>query len=316
MGLRSKAGISLKRSVRSASNCPRMLPHVPVLLSTVLHHLNLHPQDPVIDATLGGGGHARAILDQTAPDGPLLGIEADERTFNLTQQTLKPFGDRCRLVHGNFRHINQYVSDHHFPPVAGILLDLGLSSIALDDASRGFSFQTVGPIDMRFDASRQTLTAAEILNTWPEADIARVLYDYGEERQSRRIAKAIIDYRRQQPFSTTEELARVVEEVKPRRGKTHPATQTFQALRIAVNDELGVLQEALPKAITLLRPGGRLAVITFHSLEDRLVKQWSRQAAADGLVTLVNKKVLKPDRAEQVANPRSRSAKLRIIQKK
>lgn len=289
--------------------------HVPVLLSEVLSGLQLQPNDDVIDATLGGGGHARAMLERTSPKGRLLALEGDQRTLSLTQAALADLSHRITFVHTNYRQLKPNATAHHFTAIAGILFDLGLSSIALADPSRGFSFQSVGPLDMRLDPETQTLTAGTIVNEWPEDELIRIFRELGEERQAGRIAKAISLARRNQPLMSTSELAELVTTVKPRRGPRHPATQIFQALRMTVNDELGSLQAVLPEAIELLRPGGRLAVITFHSLEDRLVKVWSKSMAQAGQVRLVNKHVIVPERSEILQNPRARSAKLRLIEK-
>lgn len=286
--------------------------HVPVLLSAVLDGLHLQPNQTVIDATLGGGGHTRELLQAIAPDGRLLGIEADERTLHDTLQDLTPYGSRFIAAHGNFRELQRIANDHGLTSVDAILFDLGLSSIGLDDPDRGFSFQHDGPLDMRFSPETQTETAADLVNTRSAADLVDLFRRYGEEPVAERIATAIVAAR---PLTTTGRLAEVIGEVKHRRGRTHPATQVFQALRIAVNDEYGALEAALPQALELLQPGGRLAVITFHSGEDRLVKRWARAEAEAGRVEIVNKHVIVPERAEQVANPRSRSAKLRLLRK-
>ncbi|MBI5467424.1 MAG: 16S rRNA (cytosine(1402)-N(4))-methyltransferase RsmH [Candidatus Kerfeldbacteria bacterium] len=289
--------------------------HVPVLLPDVLAGLHLQSENNVIDATLGGGGHAEALLETISPDGRLLGIETDQRTLNVTRHRLERYGSRFNAAHGNFRDLRGIATAHGFPAVDAILFDLGVSSMTLDEGDRGFSFQHDGPLDMRFDPTTQTLTAADIINTWSAAELVRCFRELGEERMANRLADIIVMSRRTQPFTSTVQLATDIAAVKHQRGRIHPATQVFQALRMAVNDELGAISAALPQAVDLLRPNGRLAVITFHSIEDRLVKQWSRQAAKAGQVSLVNKHVIVPSRQEQVANPKSRSAKLRLIEK-
>ncbi len=289
--------------------------HVPVLLPDVLSNLNLQPGDTVIDATLGGGGHTRALLEAIAPDGRVLALEADPRTLADTQAKLADAGSRLVIVQKNFRELQTVAKAHGFHGVAAVLFDLGLSSIGLADASRGFSFQVDGPLDMRFDPA-QDLTAAEIVNTWSRDDLLHILREYGEERQAERIVDQLILQRQTAPFQTTLALAEAIMTVKPRRGRLHPATQTFQALRMAVNDELAALEEALPQAFDCLRSGGRLAVITFHSIEDRVVKHWTHQLADRGLAELVNKHVIQASYQAAKENPRARSAKLRIIQKK
>ena len=286
--------------------------HVPVLLSAVLEGLHLQPNEMVIDATLGGGGHTRAMLEATAPSGRVLGIEADARTLDQTKNSLQPYGSRFIAAHGNFRDLRRIANDNGIGAVDGILFDLGLSSIALADPDRGFSFQHDGPLDMRFDPTTQTLTAADIVNGRSADELAQLFRDFGQEPVAVRIAAALV---RQRPFMTTSQLATAIEQVKHRRGRIHPATQVFQALRIAVNDEYGAIEAALPQALELLTAGGRLAVITFHSGEDRLVKYWMKRMAVDERLRLDTKHVIVAPRAEQVANPRSRSAKLRIITK-
>jgi 16S rRNA (cytosine1402-N4)-methyltransferase len=297
--------------------------HIPVLYQEVLAGLRVKPGGRYIDGTVGGGGHARGILVASAPDGELLGIDADPMAVALAGEQLAEFGKRVILVQGNFADLEEIALGHSFCPVDGILLDLGLSSMQLEAAGRGFSFQLDGPLDMRFDPN-QTMTAADLVNTLSRQELADILFRYGEERQARRIARAIVAER---PINTTGELAALVSASVGHREGIHPATRTFQALRIAVNQELACLIEAFPQALSLLRPGGRLAVISFHSLEDRLVKEFFRDEARDCLcppeipvcvcdhratLGIVTKKPIRPSAEELAANPRSRSAKLRI----
>lgn len=289
--------------------------HVPVLLAAVLDGLHLQSNDSVIDATLGGGGHTQAMLDVIAPNGRVLGVEADERTLQSTQTHLQKYGSRFVAAHGNFRDLRRIATDNGIGAVDAILFDLGLSSIALADPTRGFSFQHDGPLDMRFDAHTQTLTAADIVNQRSAADLAELFRAYGDEPVAERIAEYLVKTRVNVPFTSTTQLADAISTIKHRRGRIHPATQIFQALRIVVNDEYGVIEQALPQALELLKDGGRLAVITFHSGEDTLVKYWMKKMAAEAKVHLDNKHVIVASRPEQVANPRSRSAKLRIITK-
>jgi 16S rRNA (cytosine1402-N4)-methyltransferase len=299
------------------------LSHTPVLYQEVLAGLRIKPGGRYIDATVGSGGHARGILMASAPDGELLGIDADPTAVALARQQLAEFGKRVILVQGNFAGLEGIALRYGLCPVDGILLDLGFSSMQLEAAGRGFSFQLDGPLDMRFDPS-QTTTAADLVNTLSVEELAGILSRYGEEPQARRIARAIVAER---PINTTGELAALVERTVGRRGRIHPATRTFQALRIAVNDELECLAEALPQALRLLAPGGRLVIISFHSLEDRLVKEFFRKQARDCLcppeapictcghraaLGIVTKKPIRPSAEEVTANPRSRSAKLRI----
>ena len=297
--------------------------HIPVLYQEILAGLQIRPGGRYIDGTVGGGGHARGILVASAPDGELLGIDADPMAVALAGEQLIEFAGRVTVVQGNFADLEEIAEEHSFCPVEGILLDLGLSSLQLEAAGRGFAFRLDGPLDMRFDPSQVT-TAADLVNTLSREELADILFRYGEEPQSRRIARAIVAER---PISTTGELADLVERTVGRRGRIHPATRTFQGLRIAVNEELGCLAEALPQALRLLGPGGRLAIISFHSLEDRLVKQFFRNEARDcvcppevpicicshrATLGIVTKKPISPSAEEVAANPRSRSAKLRI----
>lgn len=306
--------------------------HTPVLLQEVITLLQPRPGGIYIDATVGAGNHAAAILAASAPDGTLFGLDQDSRALDIAGEQLAEFGDRVHLLHSNFKYLNQIANRYNIPQADGILLDLGVSSMQFDQAQRGFSFQQLGPLDMRMNQfSGQS--AAELVNHLPEAELANLIYNYGEERRSRRIARAIVKAR---PIADTLELADVIAKAIPtkrsRGGKyrpaIHPATRTFQALRIAVNDELGVLEQVLPQAIQQLKPGGRLAVISFHSLEDRIVKHYFRQEAQDcicppqqpvctckhkAVIDIITKKPVTPSSAEIDANPRARSAKLRVV---
>jgi 16S rRNA (cytosine1402-N4)-methyltransferase len=298
--------------------------HVPVLYQAVLAGLRPAPGAKFIDATVGAGGHAAGLLAASSPDGQLLGLDRDPAALAAAGATLASFGGRARLVQASYAQVAGVALG--FGPVDGFLLDLGLSSLQLDDPQRGFAFQADGPLDMRFDP-RAELTAAEIVNTWPLEDLADIIYRYGEEPRSRHIAQAIGAAR---PLSTTGQLAAVVERAfGGRHGRRlHPATQTFQALRIAVNGELEALEAVLPVAVGLLKPGGRLAVISFHSLEDRLVKNFFRDRARghddlnqphpapfEPALELVTRKPTMPGPEEVASNPRSRSARLRIAEK-
>lgn len=294
-----------------------MLGHTPVLLQEVLTLLAPRSNQHTVDVTLGAGGHAAAILQATAPDGRLLGIDLDPLALDTARQTLQPFGARVTYVHGGADDLQSILHEHRFPQPDCLLADLGLSSLELRDPARGFSFQLAdSPLDMRFDPT-QGRTAADIVNSERESDLADILYNFGEERDSRRIAKAIVSARRTQRFATVGDLLNVFGQVGSRRGsRINPATKTFQALRIAVNDELGRLERFLPPAIAALAPGGRLAVIAFHSLEDRMVKQFFRDQAKAGAVELLTKHPTAPSFAEITTNPRARSAKLRAVMKK
>lgn len=303
--------------------------HLPVLLDEVLAALKPHSGGRYIDGTVGAGGHAEALLDASTPDGRLLGLDADPTALALARQRLAKYGERVHLLHANFDQVERLAQAHNFAPVQGIVLDLGVSSMQLDQAGRGFSFLADGPLDMRLDPTRGQ-TAADLVNNLPESDLADLIYRYGEERLSRRLARAIVKAR---PLATTGQLAEVISKAAGgRRGqKIHPATRTFQALRIAVNDELGALERVLPQAVKLLAPAGRLAVISFHSLEDRLVKTFFRQEATDCLcppgqpvctckhkatLHIITKKPITASQAELARNPKARSAKLRVAELK
>ena len=283
----------------------------------VLEALRPESGGTYVDGTVGAGGHAEAILEASSPDGVLLGVDADSSALAIAAARLARFGSRLHLAQQNYRDIDLVLAETHLPPPNGVLLDLGVSSMQLDQAARGFSFRADGPLDMRMDVTHGP-TAAQLVNTLAERELADLIYRYGEERHSRRIARAVVERRTRVRFETTSDLASVVASAVPgqgwRNGRViHPATRTFQALRIAVNDELAGLEEALPKAAAALAPGGRLAVISFHSLEDRIVKQYLR--GAGGGLRILTKKPFVPNAEEQRTNPRSRSAKLRVAEK-
>lgn len=303
------------------------LTHAPVLVEEVLHYLAVQPGGRYVDCTVGGGGHARAILEAAAPGGLLLGLDADPNALAIATETLAPFADSVRLVEANFRRLAQICRELNFVPVHGVLFDLGLSSFQLADERRGFGFQVEAPLDMRFSPS-QTLTAADIVNHYPEAELADLIWRLGEEPASRRIARAIV---RARPIATTTQLAQVVSRaVGGHRQRIHPATRTFQALRIAVNDELSALADALGQARDVLGVGGRLVVISFHSLEDRIVKQFFQRESRDCVcppetlacvcghkagLRVLTRRVVTPSPREVAANPRSRSARLRAAER-
>ncbi len=279
-----------------------------------------------MDGTVGAGGHAAGILEASQPGGLLLGLDVDPQALALARQKLAPFGERAWLKKASYTRIPEQIALLGWEAVDGILLDLGASSMQFDSPARGFSFLADGPLDMRFDPDAP-LTAAEIVNTWPEQELAALLYRYGEEPAARRIARAIVQAR---PLRGTLALAALIERTIGRRGPRHPATRTFQALRIAVNGELDALETALPRAVQVLAPGGRLAVIAFHSLEDRLVKEFFRRESRDCLcpprqpvctcghkATLreIVRRPITPTEEEIAHNPRARSARLRIAEK-
>jgi 16S rRNA (cytosine1402-N4)-methyltransferase len=285
--------------------------HQPVLLAETLELLAVSPGGMWVDGTVGLGGHAEALLQRSAPDGRLVAFDRDPEALARARERLAAFGERVRFEHGDFREIPSRVPERP----RGVLLDLGVSSMQLDTAARGFSFSAEGPLDMRMDPT-EGVTAGELVNRLPERELADLIYRWGEEHASRRIARAIVDTRRRRPFTTTTELAAVVRPAagRSRRPGLDPATRTFQALRIAVNRELEGLGSALESIAGALAPGGRLAVIAFHSLEDREVKHTLRALATRGF-RLLTKKPVRPGEAEVARNPRARSARLRAIER-
>lgn len=301
--------------------------HIPVLLNKTIEALNIQPGGRYIDCTVGSGGHAAAILEHSAPGGQLLGIDLDSKAIEVAKTRLEALHRSIRLVNDNFANLQDICMKYDFFPVHGILLDLGLCSLQLDSDERGFSFQSNAPLDMRLSPT-QEITAADIVNKSSEAELARIINTYGEERFSHRIASRIA---KERPVKTTHQLAQIVEQaIGGRREKIHPATRTFQALRIAVNNELENLEAALRQSVNLLGINGRLVVISYHSLEDRIVKQFIQREAKDCIcppkvltcvcehkasLRIVNKKVITPSLAEIKLNPRSRSAKLRVTER-
>nr|WP_074950248.1 16S rRNA (cytosine(1402)-N(4))-methyltransferase RsmH [Alicyclobacillus macrosporangiidus] len=306
--------------------------HVSVLLEETVDGLAPRGGGRYVDCTLGGGGHAQRILDASAPSGRLLALDQDETAIAHAGERLRPYGDRVILVRENFRYVRRCVEEARFGLVDGVVFDLGVSSPQFDEAERGFSYRWDAVLDMRMDR-RQALTAADLVNGASEEELARIFFEYGEEKFSRRVARAIVRRRETGRIETTGELAELVREAIPapaRRSGPHPARRVFQALRIAVNDELGALQEGLEGAFSVLAPGGRLAVITFHSLEDRLVKrrfaEWCQGCVCPpdfpvctcgrtAEARLVTRKPIVPSEAEVAGNPRARSAKLRILER-
>ncbi len=300
--------------------------HKPVLYKEIIHALQPRNPGRYIDGTLGAGGHARGILEACAPDGRLLGLDVDPQALSAARETLAPYGKRAILVQASYTSLTDEMHRLDWDAVDGIVLDLGVSSIQLDEPERGFSFQHEAPLDMRFNPE-QGISAADLVNTASEEELADILFRYGEEPQARKIAKSLVMAR---PVTNTAQLATIAKRAYPGHSRLHPATRTFQALRIAVNDELTALEQVLPQAHQALRPGGRLAVISFHSLEDRLVKDYFRQEAKDRVnppyeqlyeverkATLkeINRKPIVPDEQEIERNPRARSAKLRVAEK-
>ena len=302
--------------------------HIPVLAAPTLAALSPHSGGLYIDGTLGGAGHSSLILKQSAPDGFLLGIDRDDDALAAAAARLQPFAGRFRLVKGNFADMDALAHDCGMEAVDGILLDIGVSSYQLDEAERGFSYNQDAPLDMRMDRDQQ-LTAADLLNEASPAELTRILYEYGEEKWAARIVGFIVDERSRRPIETTGQLVDLIKKAVPagaRDKDQHPAKRTFQALRIAVNGELEALSKGLDAAISLLKPGGVLAVITFHSLEDRIVKERFRLHATDCIcpprqpvctcghkadIRLYNRRPITADGEELADNPRSRSANLR-----
>ena len=306
--------------------------HKSVLLQECIDALNIRPDGIYLDGTLGGAGHSSQIARRLTEGGRLIGVDRDRTALAAAKERLAPYADRVTPVHSNFAEIDAILDSLGIPAVDGMLFDLGVSSPQLDDASRGFSYMADAPLDMRMDKD-DALTAGEVVNTWPQGELRRILYDYGEERYAPQIAAAICRAREKAPVETTLELVDIIRSAMPAqalREKQHPAKRSFQAIRIAVNDELGAVSRMMQAAVGRLNPGGRLAVITFHSLEDRIVKSEMQQAARGctcppefpvcvcgkkPLVKLVTRKPIVSGPAELEENPRARSAKLRVAEK-
>ncbi|HRJ74953.1 MAG TPA: 16S rRNA (cytosine(1402)-N(4))-methyltransferase RsmH [Anaerolineales bacterium] len=301
--------------------------HKPVLYQEIIHALQPRNGGRYVDGTLGAGGHARGILEACAPDGHLLGFDVDSNALAIARETLAPYEHRIHLVQASHITLSEQLQKLQWNSIDGIVLDLGASSMQFDNPERGFSFMQDGPLDMRFGINA-VMSADEIINTFDEKELADMIFKYGEDRDAKKIAKAIVMNR---PLHTTGQLVAVIEKASPRRGdKTHPATQTFQALRIFVNDELAAVEKTLPQAVASLNVGGRCAVISFHSLEDRIVKDYFREQSKElinppyekiyeqereAVVKLINKKPITPTEEEMKENPRARSAKLRVVEK-
>ena len=289
------------------------------MLGEVLDYLDLKPGRIIVDATLGTAGHAKAILERILPGGRLLGLDRDAASLEVARQRLSEFGSACELIHGNFADIDTLLENLGVKKVDGIIFDLGISSFQLFDASRGFSFQGDGPLDMRMDKDSY-ISAYDLVNNLNEEELSGLLWNFGEERWHNRIARLIVQEREREPITTTLQLANLVNRAIPARYRhryyrIHPATRTFQAVRIAVNRELEILEAAVNKAITLLEKKGRICVISFHSLEDRIIKFAFRKAEADGLINILTAKPLTPLAPEVEANPASRSSKLRAAER-
>ncbi len=309
-----------------------LIQHIPVMMGRAVELLACRAGGIYIDGTVGGGGYAEAILKASEPDGILLGLDWDEAAVARTAERLKSYGSRVILEKASFAGLPEVAARHGIAQADGIVVDLGVSSFQLDDPARGFSFSQDGPLDMRMDQEK-TMTAADLVNSLPERELADLIFRLGEEKWSRRIARAIVRRREEQSFSRTGELAGLVAAAVPPTKdsrRIHPATRTFQALRLAVNGELETLRNFIPRAFELLRTGGRLCVVAFHSLEDRIVKEqfreWGKscrcpadvlrcQCEGRPLAKLLTRKPLRPDETEAAANPRARSARLRALER-
>lgn len=307
--------------------------HQPVLMNQTLNSLKLRPGGVYLDGTLGGGGHTEAILQATEPDGKVIGLDQDDEALAAASQRLKPFGERFYPIRANFAEMEQVLAAEGIAGLDGVLLDIGVSSHQLDEPDRGFSYMQDGPLDMRMDR-RGSQTAADLVAELSESELANLIYRYGEEKFSRRIARRIVEQRAQTPIESTKQLAELISAAIPaaqrRKEKQHPAKRTFQALRIAVNDELGVLERGLVAAFASLKSGGRLSVITFHSLEDRIVKNYFAGLAKgcecppefpvcvcgkQPQALLITRRPQTATEDELQSNPRARSAKLRTVEK-
>ncbi|MGI6361966.1 MAG: 16S rRNA (cytosine(1402)-N(4))-methyltransferase RsmH [Bacillota bacterium] len=306
--------------------------HLPVLLNEILAQLQPKSEGVYVDCTMGGAGHSRAILEASSPHGKLIAMDQDDAAIAAGSEALTAFAERVKIFKSNFADLGQVVDEAAWGPVDGILLDIGVSSYQLDEGSRGFSYMQDAPLDMRMD-QEQPFSAYDLLNTYSVEQLTEIIYKYGEEKWAKRIAEFICQARQGQPISTTGQLVSEIKKAIPKGAREkdqHPAKRTFQALRMVINNELEVLEKALDEAIKVLKPGGRLAVITFHSLEDRLVKNKFKLWAADCLcppktpicicghqaeIKVINKKPLIPQAEEIELNPRARSAKLRVAQK-
>ena len=283
--------------------------HIPVLFEEVLQNLVSVEDGQFVDATLGGGGHTYRLLEKYKQI-RVIGIDADEVALTIAEEALREFKDRITLVRGNFKNVKEILQGIGVSSIDGILFDLGTSTYQIM-GKRGFSFNDDEALDMRMDI-REELTAYDIVNSYRVDDLATILFEYGEEEKSRRIARAIVEARKKKPIETAKELADIVARAKWRRGRIHPATKTFQAIRIETNHELESLKKGIESAVEVLNPGGRIGVISFHSLEDRIMKEFFRNSP---VLKILTKKPLRPERKEILTNPRSRSAKLRIAEK-
>lgn len=288
--------------------------HIPVLLKEVLEYLNPKPNQNFIDCTVGDGGHAKEILKATAPEGKLIAIDRDIESIVRAKSNLGEFGGRVLYINDSFGNLPKIAGENNAGAISGILFDFGMSSSQLENSGRGFSFQKDEILDMRFDA-KNPLSAEDVINDYREDELSEIFEKWGEEPKARAIASAIVSARGRGRIKTTSELIAIIESVAKRSGKLHPATLVFQAIRIEVNQELAEIEKALRATPEILAKGGRAAFISFHSLEDRLVKNWARDLSKRGIIKILNKKTIMASAEETSVNPRSRSAKLRVIEK-
>lgn len=289
--------------------------HIPVLLKETIDLLNPQSNENFVDCTIGEGGHSLAILQKTSPLGKILGIDLDVETLERVGKKLESYKERTILVQDNFKNLENILEKSNFKNISGILFDLGMSSISLEESERGFSFQKEEPLLMNY-GSDYIFTASEIVNDWSREDIEKILKDFGEERFAKNISQEIVKRRVDYPIKTTTDLVEIIRSAIPKkfqRGKIHPATKTFQAIRIAVNNELENIQLGLEGAVNSLEKGGKIAVISFHSLEDRIVKWFFKQKKEEGILEILTKKPITPSDKEMENNPRARSAKLRVV---
>lgn len=292
--------------------------HIPVMPDEIINALQLSSGNTILDCTLGLGGHSLRISRVIDSSGTLIGLDRDQDAISIARQTLDDFSGKLYLIHTNYSDLDQALISVEVDKVDGMLLDAGVSSMQLDQIDRGFSFREDGPLDMRMDQS-SGLSAQDLVNTLTEQELSRVLKDFGQERWANKIARHIVEYRAENDFTTTRQLAEVVANAIPKRfheKRIHPATRSFQAIRIAVNEELDSLQQALEKGVLILNSGARMAVISFHSLEDRIVKHAFRRFAKEELGEVITKRPLLPSEEEKQANARSRSAKLRVFERR
>lgn len=315
--------------------------HISVLKNEVVEYLQIKTNENYIDCTLGGGGHTAEILEGNKPNGRVLAFEMDDRAIQAAKENLKQYSDRLIIAHSSYVHLKEKIKELNFKNISGIVFDLGLSSDQLDESDRGFSFKDDGPLDMRFDPQSQKLTAEDIVLTWPEDKLFKIIREYGEEKQAKRLSRGLVTWRKnfskqkQKKLKTSMLISAIlrifnIKESNLYRYRIHPATKVFQALRIAVNDELENIRKTLPQAVDALDAGGRLLVISFHSLEDRIVKQYFREISKGcicpknipickcdhkPIVKIINNKVIKPTKEEIVQNSRSRSAVMRVVEK-